>query len=65
MFFYLFSILSNYNNSKNTKIFNSDNSDNFVDLELGLNFSDYNSTFSYLKKNNKILPTIIIHRFRI
>lgn len=50
--------------SNNTKIFNSDNSDNFIDIELGLtdnnSFSDSLSA-SLSTKNNKFFPTIIIN----
>jgi hypothetical protein len=54
MFFYLFSFLSQSNNT------NINNFDQFIDLELGLKENNPLST-----KNNKNLPTIIIHRFHI
>jgi len=57
MFFYLFSIFSN---SNNTKIYNSDNSLNFIDLELGLKENSSLSS-SLSQKNNKFFPTIIIN----
>lgn len=52
MFFYLFSFLSQSNNT------NINNFDQFIDLELGLK-----ENVSLSTKNNKNLPTIIIHRF--
>lgn len=50
MFFYLFSFFSQ---SNKTLIYNSDNFDNFIDLELGLSLSQK-------KNNNNFLPTIIL-----
>lgn len=64
MFLYLFSFINYSNkNSKNTKIYNSDN---FVDLELGLKKNNSLSTplstpLSTNPKNNKFFPTILIH----
>lgn len=52
MFFYIFSLLKQNNH---TKIYNSDN---FVDLELGLGLKE---NYSLSSKNYNFLPTIIIH----
>ena len=52
MFFYLFSFFSQ------TKIYNSDN---FIDLELGIPQNISLSTKKGTKKNYKNFPTILIH----